>query len=588
MRRHSKSESIGKCTSKLDLDADPKKNKSNENEWLKKKPFFLKDYIIDYTANSNLHGLKYIGEKQRTAVEKIFWLFMFICCVILCAGLIRKVWIKWNISPVIVSFAETSTPVWQIPYPAVTVCLETKAKQSQFNFTAYYHLYNDTEKRANLTDEERNKYEDVTLVCDDHLAPVTGRKFCDGNSTVKNIRELSPNITEAFFGCKWKDIPKETCSDLFSPILTEEGNCYTFNILRAEELFRMENLHKDYQYLDHKRMSQSWSLEDGYDPMTPIETYPHRGSGYGAKAGLTFLMRSKEIDLDYICKGPVQGFKILLHNPAEMPRLTQQYFRSPLSQEVVVAIKPNMMTTSSGLRAYEPARRQCYFPSERYLRYFKVYTQSNCEMECMSNYTYSRCGCVHFGMPHGPEIRVCNAGSMACMKRVQMELVVVEVQSVLEKVNQKNDTIDEDARKIASRCKCLPACTSIEYEAETSQADYDWKAIYRAYRLEIPPHMNDMMYSRVMIFFKEPQFITSRRSELYGQTDFLANCGGLLGLFMGFSILSLAEIIYFLTIRLFCVIWNRRRSTKHESDLPKIEHIPDGDKIGKTKQQFID
>lgn len=52
-----------------------------------------------------------------------------------------------------------------------------------------------------------------------------------------------------------------------------------------------------------------------------------------------------------------------------------------------------------------------------------------------------------------------------------------------------------------------------------------------------------------MIFFKEAQFITSRRSELYGQTDFLANCGGLLGLFMGFSILSVAEILYFLTLR---------------------------------------
>ncbi|XP_052756940.1 pickpocket protein 28-like [Galleria mellonella] len=587
MRRHSRLESIGKYSGKPDLDNCSKIKNSNDNGRIKKKPIFLKEYLIDYTANSNLHGLKYIGEKQRTAAEKIFWLFMFICCVILCAGLIRKVWIKWNISPVIVSFAETSTPVWQIPYPAVTVCLEIKSKQSVFNFTAYYHRYNDTEKRANLTDEERNLYEDVTLVCDDHLAPVMGRKFCDGNTTVNNIKEVSPNITETFFGCKWKDIPKETCSDLFTPILTEEGQCYTFNILAADELFRMENLHKDYQYLDHKRVSESWSLEDGYDPMTPIETYPHRGSGYGAKAGLTFLMKSKAIDLDYLCRGPVQGFKILLHNPAELPRLSQQYFRSPLSQEVVVAIKPNMMTTSSGLKPYEPVRRQCYFPSERYLRYFKVYTQSNCEMECISNYTYSRCGCVHFGVPHGPEMRVCNAGSMACIKRVQMELVVVEIEAGLEKRNEGNDTIGE-ARDIASRCKCLPACTSIEYEAETSQADYDWKAIFRAYRLEIPPDLNDMMYSRVMIFFKEPQFITSRRSELYGQTDFLANCGGLLGLFMGFSILSLAEIIYFLTLRLFCVVWNRRRKPKHESDLPKAENIQGSDKTEKMKQLYID
>lgn len=60
--------------------------------------------------------------------------------------------------------------------------------------------------------------------------------------------------------------------------------------------------------------------------------------------------------------------------------------------------------------------------------------------------------------------------------------------------------------------------------------------------------------TRVNIFFKDTQFITSRRSELYGPTDFLANCGGLLGVFLGCSFLSLFEIFYFLTLRLWCNI----------------------------------
>lgn len=60
--------------------------------------------------------------------------------------------------------------------------------------------------------------------------------------------------------------------------------------------------------------------------------------------------------------------------------------------------------------------------------------------------------------------------------------------------------------------------------------------------------------TRLTISFKEMQFITSERNELYGSTDFLANCGGLLGLFTGFSFLSTIEIIYFLSLRLFCNI----------------------------------
>ncbi|XP_039756123.1 pickpocket protein 28-like [Pararge aegeria] len=587
MRRHSRSESL----TNVPVDTENNQDQPDAaNVKIKRgKISIIKKYLVDYTANSNLHGLKYIGEKERTSVEKIFWLFMFTCCVVLCAGLIRKVWIKWNESPVIVSFAENSTPVWQIPYPAVTVCFETKAQQTKFNFTEYYHLYMNETTYKNLTEEERILFEDISLVCDDHLAPAKGRRFSLGNMTVENLKELSPNISEVFFGCKWKDIPKENCSDLFLPILTEEGLCYTFNTMGAEDLFRVENLNTDYNYLEYSNRTEneSWSLETGYSPETPLETYPHRGSGYGAKAGLTFLLKAKKGELDYLCKGPVQGFKILLHNPAELPRLSQQYFRSPLSQEVVVAVKPKMMTTSEGLKPYDPSRRQCYFPSERYLQYFKVYTQANCEMECLTNFTYARCECVHFGMPHGPNMAVCNAGSVACIKKAQMELVTADIETRIARETQANDTLGQ-ARKVASECRCLPACTSIEYEAETSQADYDWKAIYRAYNIPIPEEDNDLLYARVMIFFKEAQFITSRRSELYGQTDFLANCGGLLGLFMGFSILSVAEILYFLTLRLFCLLWRRRQNKKQNFENSVKTYGIQKPKSDKIKQLYID
>jgi hypothetical protein len=49
--------------------------------------------------------------------------------------------------------------------------------------------------------------------------------------------------------------------------------------------------------------------------------------------------------------------------------------------------------------------------------------------------------------------------------------------------------------------------------------------------------------------FKEDEFFFTRRSELYGWTDFIANFGGLLGLFLGVSILSIVEIIYFISFR---------------------------------------
>jgi acid-sensing ion channel, other len=49
--------------------------------------------------------------------------------------------------------------------------------------------------------------------------------------------------------------------------------------------------------------------------------------------------------------------------------------------------------------------------------------------------------------------------------------------------------------------------------------------------------------------FKDDDFMYSKRRQVYTFTEFLANFGGILGLFMGVSILSFIEIIYFLMFR---------------------------------------
>lgn len=52
--------------------------------------------------------------------------------------------------------------------------------------------------------------------------------------------------------------------------------------------------------------------------------------------------------------------------------------------------------------------------------------------------------------------------------------------------------------------------------------------------------------------FKEKYFIAMVRSETTTAFDFIASCGGLLGLFMGISVLSIVELIYFFTLGLYC------------------------------------
>lgn len=75
-------------------------------------------------------------------------------------------------------------------------------------------------------------------------------------------------------------------------------------------------------------------------------------------------------------------------------------------------------------------------------------------------------------------------------------------------------------------------------------------------------------FSRIVVSFKEELFIPLKRSEFNSITNFFANAGGLFGLFMGASLLSFFELIYYFTLRIF---FSRRKEHKIQQT-QQIEH----------------
>lgn len=115
------------------------------------------DLFNDFCENTSIHGVKYFGGRNRPNLERGWWIISFFVSITLCSLLIHNLWIKWDESPVFVSFAEQSTPVWEIPFPAVTICPETKAQKALFNYTDIYHridLAFANETVPDLTEEE--------------------------------------------------------------------------------------------------------------------------------------------------------------------------------------------------------------------------------------------------------------------------------------------------------------------------------------------------------------------------------------------------------------------------------------------------
>lgn len=78
----------------------------------------------------------------------------------------------------------------------------------------------------------------------------------------------------------------------------------------SQELYFPLIRYLDPNYLSSGRESEGWTLEGGYPPEVDKDTYPRRAMSAGTRAGLVILMRAFKQDLDYICRGPVQGFKV--------------------------------------------------------------------------------------------------------------------------------------------------------------------------------------------------------------------------------------------------------------------------------------
>lgn len=52
--------------------------------------------------------------------------------------MIYKIFEKYDKSPVVVNFATEDTPLYEIPFPAITICPESKFSRDVFNYTEIY------------------------------------------------------------------------------------------------------------------------------------------------------------------------------------------------------------------------------------------------------------------------------------------------------------------------------------------------------------------------------------------------------------------------------------------------------------------
>ncbi|KAJ3655395.1 hypothetical protein Zmor_014527 [Zophobas morio] len=433
----------------------------------------------------------------------LFWTTILLMSVTGCVYMISEILTKYEKNPVVVSFATKDTPNYEIPFPSVTICPESKFQGSKFNYTDMF--YKRILRKKPLSSEDVKHFGYMTVLCNNDSPMVT----LHASDTVEEdffsvIEDLKPD-DEIF--CSFMD-SDSACVNYVTHIITDQGICYSFNILDRNHIYR-ENIshYKDYHTIANTSVDYDGDL--GYKKTAGVNTYPVRALASGADNSLTLIFVHRSLNNDYICNQFLNGFRISLHSPRDVPRLSQSYFRVPLNKAVTAAVKPELTLISPAVKSLRPETRNCYLQNERPLQYFKLYTQSNCLLECLTNYTLKKCGCVQYFMPRVNDTKICGAGKIPCVKKAQIQL----------KIEELENKITEKMRPEETFCDCKPSCTSLRYDVEISLTDNSWKEFAMAsqeYNEFSNINTTDSDISMVSIYFKDEQFIPIARNEIYG------------------------------------------------------------------------
>lgn len=118
-----------------------------------------------------------------------------------------------------------------------------------------------------------------------------------------------------------------------------------------------------------------------------------------------------------------------------------------------ILITPIVIRSDQNIKALSHADRSCYFEGEKKLRFFRVYTKRNCEIECFSNSSRQACNCVPFHVVRDSDTTVCSVLEEDCIWHFQREFKFHGT--------EKSET-----------CSCLSVCDSVSYAFEVRESKF--------------------------------------------------------------------------------------------------------------------
>ncbi|XP_060533923.1 sodium channel protein Nach-like [Cylas formicarius] len=162
-------------------------------------------------------------------------------------------------------------------------------------------------------------------------------------------------------------------------------------------------------------------------------------------------------------------------------------------------------------------QRKCRFPDENYLEVVPYYSYSGCLLQCKKTAQMEKCGCAHHLVPNTPIEKRCNITGLSCLNEHYREVTVLK---------------PAWSDRVGLVCECLPSCTEIQLN------------VVRDYKESIAED-----YAVVELALERLPTERYKRNVVMGLLDLVVSMGSAAALFLGASLLSFVELLYYLLIR---------------------------------------
>ncbi|XP_050416629.1 amiloride-sensitive sodium channel subunit beta isoform X2 [Patella vulgata] len=315
----------------------------------------------------------------------------------------------------------------------------------------------------------------------------------------KLFKTVNTTTDDLFKVCLWKNrvIP---CVDFWKPVFTDLGRCFVFN-------------------------------HNATDRLSADST--------GTKGGLSFIASINQAGY-LVSDSPAAGLKVSIHDPDEPPQ-TANYgiLASPGASTSIGIRKTSYKFLPAPFKAYGDS--SCIVNDDPSLlskmKYSSVYNRETCIRECLGELTVKNCSCKSVTEPDFLPYPYCTLQQLVDCYRPLLDTYY-----------------GNDHAEVL--CDCPRLCFFNLYHTRTSMAMFPSVPATRV--LTVNNVIDEQRDARtgvldITIFYENFLLEEIHHVGQYSYTSVIGTVGGQMGLFLGASIITIAEFIEIL-------LWSVRRS----------------------------